>query len=119
MIEIIFAQLLAICHNMIDCDFNLNLNKKIMIEYIDKYNLSETYKQLIMDMIENKAKVLTETKDESKDKIKDEKKEETKGETKGKAKEKAKEETKEEAKEEAKKVAKKDTKGEIKKEDRK
>ena len=54
MIDIIFAQLIAMTHNMTDFDFDIDKTEKIMIEYINKYNLDETYKQIIMDMIQNK-----------------------------------------------------------------
>ena len=55
-IEIVFAQLIAIVHNMVDFEFDLNITEKIMEEYIDKYNLTETHKLIIMEMVENKKK---------------------------------------------------------------
>ena len=41
---------------MVDFEFDLNITEKIMEEYIDKYNLTETHKLIIMEMVENKKK---------------------------------------------------------------
>ena len=61
MVEIIFAQLLAVTQNMIDFDYDTNKAEEIMKEYINKYELIETYKVLILNMINDKRKLL-ETK---------------------------------------------------------
>ena len=55
-IEIVFAQLIAMVHNMIDFEFDLDITEKIITEYIDKYELTDTHKLIIMEMIENKKK---------------------------------------------------------------
>ena len=55
-IEIVFAQLIAMVHNMIDFDFDLDITEQIITEYIDKYELTDTHKLIIMEMIENKKK---------------------------------------------------------------
>lgn len=57
-VEIVFAQIIAIVHNMIDFDYDLNNTEKIITEYMDKYNFTETHKLIIMEMIENKKKEL-------------------------------------------------------------
>ena len=54
--EIVFAQILAITNNMCDFDFDLNKTEQIMNEYIKKYNLNESFEQIIMDIINNKKK---------------------------------------------------------------
>ena len=59
--EIVFAQLIAITNNMVDFEFDINKTEKIMCEYIDKYKLNETYKQLILDII-NSKKIQTKEK---------------------------------------------------------
>ena len=61
-IEIIFAQIIAVVHNMIDFEYDLDRTEKIITEYIDKYNLTETHKLIIMEMIENKRKELKKIK---------------------------------------------------------
>ena len=43
-------------HNMIDFEFDLDITEKIITEYIDKYELTDTHKLIIMEMIENKKK---------------------------------------------------------------
>ena len=52
--DIIFAQIIAIIHNMLDFEFDFDLINKIMIDYINKYNLTETHKLLINEMINSK-----------------------------------------------------------------
>ena len=67
-VELIFAQLIAVIHNMIDFEFDLEKTKKIMLDYIDKYNLSETHKEIIMDMISSKMKDIKKTEDKNNEK---------------------------------------------------
>lgn len=67
-IELIFAQLIAVIHNMIDFEFDLEKIKKIMVDYINKYNLSETHKQIIMDMISSKMKDINEIEEKNNEK---------------------------------------------------
>ena len=67
-VELIFAQLIAVIHNMIDFEFDLEKIKKIMVDYINKYNLSETHKQIIMDMISSKMKDINEIEEKNNEK---------------------------------------------------
>ena len=53
-IEIAFAQIIAIVHNMIDFELDSKETEKLMNDFMNKYNLNETQKQLIMEMIEDK-----------------------------------------------------------------
>ena len=62
-IEIAFAQIIAVVHNMIDFDFDLDKTEKMMVVLMDKYNLNEMQKGLVMEMIENKKKEIKEIKE--------------------------------------------------------
>ena len=54
--QIIFAQLISVSNNMCDFNFDVDMAEKIMMEYIKRYELEETYTQMIMDIIDNKRK---------------------------------------------------------------
>jgi hypothetical protein len=54
--QIIFAQLISVSNNMCDFNFDIDMAEKIMMEYIKRYELEETYTQMIMDIIDNKRK---------------------------------------------------------------
>jgi hypothetical protein len=54
--QIIFAQLISVSNNMCDYNFDIDMAEKIMMEYIKRYELEETYTQMIMDIINNKRK---------------------------------------------------------------
>ena len=65
--EIVFAQILAITNNMCDFDFDLNKTEQIMNEYIKKYNLNESFEQIIMDIINNKKKEIKNSEQDKKE----------------------------------------------------
>jgi hypothetical protein len=52
--EIIFAQIISISHDMIDFDLDFEKAKSIVNSFINKYKLNESQKQIIMDMMVNK-----------------------------------------------------------------
>ena len=54
--QIIFAQLISVSNNMCDFNFDIDMAEKIMTEYIKKYEIEESYTQIIMDIINNKRK---------------------------------------------------------------
>ena len=54
--QIIFAQLISVSNNMCDFNFDIDMAEKIMTEYIKKYEIEESYTQMIMDIINNKRK---------------------------------------------------------------
>ena len=54
--EMIFAQLIAITNNMAEFDLDVNKIENIIMIYINKYELQDNSKQLILNIIENKRK---------------------------------------------------------------
>ena len=52
--EMVFAQLLAITKNMVDFDLEINKIENITTSYMNKYNLKDNSKQIILNIIENK-----------------------------------------------------------------
>lgn len=52
--DMIFAQLLSLTNNMIEFDLNTDITEKIILENINKYNLKEESKKIILDVIHNK-----------------------------------------------------------------
>ena len=61
-VEIAFAQIIAIVHNMIDFELDLKETETMMNDFMDKYNLNETQKKLIIEMIEDKKKEIAQKK---------------------------------------------------------
>ena len=57
--ELIFAQLIANTNNMVEFDLDLNITEKIIMEYIDKFNINETSKIILLNIIENKKNKCT------------------------------------------------------------
>jgi len=58
--ELIFAQLIANTNNMVEFDLDLNITEKIIMEYIDKFNINETSKTILLNIIENKKNKCTD-----------------------------------------------------------
>ena len=52
--DLIFAQLVANTNNMIEFDFDANIAENIIMENINKYNLNEKFKTIILNIINNK-----------------------------------------------------------------
>ena len=52
--ELIFAQIVSYTNNMIEFDFDVNKDENIMMEIINKYNLNENAKTVILNIINNK-----------------------------------------------------------------
>ena len=52
--EIIFSQLITISNNMLEFGFNIYKTEEIIIENINKYNINENLKNIIITIIENK-----------------------------------------------------------------
>ena len=49
--DIVFAQLIAVVQNMVDYNFDIDKTEQIVVDYIKKYNLNESQEKLILDMI--------------------------------------------------------------------
>ena len=52
--ELIFAQLISYTNNMIDFDFDVNIIENIIMDNINKYNLNENSKTILLNIIKNK-----------------------------------------------------------------
>ena len=72
--QIIFAQLISVSNNMCDFNFDIDMAEKIMMEYIKRYELEETYTQMIMDIIDNKRKEINNKSEIKETKNKEDKK---------------------------------------------
>ena len=72
--QIIFAQLISVSNNMCDFNFDVDMAEKIMMEYIKRYELEETYTQMIMDIIDNKRKEINNKSEIKETKNKEDKK---------------------------------------------
>lgn len=52
--EMIFSQLMTILNNMLEFGFNIYKSEEIIIENMNKYNINENLKNIIITIIENK-----------------------------------------------------------------